>query len=159
MKHDNAQTKAVPILILENRWMPVASCTMLCKCSGLFFRPNIFLNAEWVHSIFILSSVEEDCMWLRCGFSFFFEGRTVMCFSQSSLYCCQRRWSGCIDKAIVRSLGTFYRLSLNRRKFFLCHLYLRTSVANLDLMLMYKLVKEGEVSADVCRPVILGLGY
>lgn len=41
-----------------------------------------------------------------------------MCFSQSSLYCCQRRWSGYTDRAMVHSLGIFYRLFLNHGKFF-----------------------------------------
>lgn len=40
-----------------------------------------------------------------------------MCFSQSSLYCCQRRWSGCIDRAMVHSLGIFSKLPLKQTKF------------------------------------------
>ncbi len=40
-----------------------------------------------------------------------------MCFSQSSLYCCQRRWSGCKDGAMVHSWRIFYRLLLSQRKF------------------------------------------
>lgn len=35
-----------------------------------------------------------------------------MCFSQSSLYYCQRRWSGLIDEAMVRSFRMFRRLLL-----------------------------------------------
>lgn len=93
----------------------------------------IFVNAlEWVEcfqakylcSVWMLNGFTQylssplsrrrplALMWL-----FFFEGRTVMCFSQSSLYCCQRRWSGCKDRAMVRSFRMFYRLLLNHRKF------------------------------------------
>lgn len=47
----------------------------------------------------------------------FFEGRTIMCFSQSSLYCCQRRWSGCIDRAMVHSWEIFSELHLKQMEF------------------------------------------
>lgn len=93
-----------------------ATCTMLLW-SGLFFRPSIFILYEcWMGSLSIYPLFcLGDSLWLRCGF-FLFEGWTLMCFSQSSLYCCQRRWSGCIDRAMVHSSGIFYKLPLKTGK-------------------------------------------
>lgn len=92
-------------------WKCITHAAFLC-CSELFQAK--YLRTVWILNGFtqFLSSLLSQRqplaqMWL---FFLFFEGRTVICFSQSSLYCCQRRWSGCRERAMAHSfrIGCFW---------------------------------------------------